>query len=155
MRCLSPVSRLKTVLLPEFGLPTTAMLALGCRLTEMSDNGIRVSVALVTGLVRREAKATGLLLAERNTAAKKAKFHRITTECTSGKLDFGALDQAKNHQPLNLRVGRIDGCNNAFLAPFQRCERLTIAIHLVPAFAAKYQFFQRFTLFDVNDNDSH
>ena len=50
MRWRRPVSLLNSVLLPELGLPTTAMLAAGCRLTEMSDIGIRVSDGLVTGL---------------------------------------------------------------------------------------------------------
>lgn len=136
MRCLRPVSRLKTVLLPEFGLPTTAMLALGSRRTEMSDKGMRVSVALVNGLARRDGKAPGLLLAERNTATEQTELHRITAECAACEFDFGTFHKAKHHQALDQRVRRIDCCDDPFLATFQGCERFAITVHSMSAFNA-------------------
>jgi len=134
MRCLRPVSRLKTVLLPELGLPTTAMLATGCRLTEMSDSGIRVSVALVTRLLRRDGKAACLLLAERDATTEQAEFHRVTAQRTAGQFDLGALDEPQHHQALDLRVADIDCSNDPFLAPFHGCECFTVTVHSVPAF---------------------
>ena len=105
---------------------------------------MRVSAALVNGLWRREAEASGLLLAQRDTAAKQAEFHRITANCTAGQRDFSALDQAEHHQPLNLRIGRINGRDNAFLASFQCIKCHAIIIHLCAAFLANSLFFSGF-----------
>jgi len=70
------------------------MLAEGRRLTEMSDNGIRVSDVLVTGLEGRDGEAARLLLAQGNTTTKQAEFHRVAAQRTAREFNLGTLNKA-------------------------------------------------------------
>ena len=84
MRCLKPVSRLKSVLFPEFGRPTTAMLVAARRLTEISLAGTRISRCLVTGCDEDNLEAPRLLLAQRDAAAKEPEFERVAPQSSTG-----------------------------------------------------------------------
>ena len=98
------------------------MLAVGCRLTEMSDMGMRVSEALDTRLEGRDGKAARLLLAQGNAAPEQPEFHRVATYGGTGELDFRALDKTQRHQALHLRISRVDRRDDAFLSAFQGRE---------------------------------
>jgi hypothetical protein len=111
-----PVSRLNSVLLPELGLPTTAMLADGRRRTGIWSADNRVTDSLLTLLGRRYGEVLCLLATQGNRIAEHPEFQGIATYGSACKLYFGALDQTQNHQPLNVRVSRVNVINDVFPA---------------------------------------
>src|SRR5210317_1184628 len=105
MRCRSPVRRLNRVLLPELGLPTTAMLASARRLTGIWLAGTRISLVLVTARrYRGHGELPGLLLAKRDTATEQPELHGIAAKRGARQLDDRALDETERHEALDLRV---------------------------------------------------
>ena len=75
-----PVSRLKSVLLPELGLPTTAILADGRRRTETWSAGTRVTPCLATFPGGRDRETLSLLTAERDGVAEHAEFDGVAAD---------------------------------------------------------------------------
>src|SRR5210317_623954 len=101
MRCRSPVRRLNRVLLPELGLPTTAMLASARRLTGIWLAGTRISLLLVTARrYRRHGELPGLLLAKRDTSTEQPEFHGITTERGARQFHDHPFHETERHQAL-------------------------------------------------------
>jgi hypothetical protein len=148
---LSPVSRLNSVLFPELGLPTTAMLASERLATVISLAGMRVSAGLVTSRYGCHLEETGVLLAQRNAVAKEAEFYRVTPDCRARVLDLGALDEPQHHEALNLRIGRVDCLDDTFFAPSQGSECAAVDCH----FASNPLISRHFHDDGLNDNDSH
>jgi hypothetical protein len=107
------------VLLPEFGVPTTTMLASACLRRGMSSRNTRVSEALVTAVAACHSEVTGLLASQRDAAAKEPKFHWVAAKRGTGKFDISTLNETQHHQALNLWIRGINGLNRAGLAPFQ------------------------------------
>ena len=105
------------------------MLASGCRLTEMSLRGIRVSVASITELVSRDTEVPGLFLTQGYPGAEQAELHRVTADRSAGQFDLGTFDQAEHHQTLNERIRGIDRGNCALLTALQRCESCAVDAH--------------------------
>ena len=151
MRCFSPVSRLNSVLFPELGVPTTAMLASLRFATVMSLTGTRVSEGLVPSHYRCNFEKTGMLLSQRNAVAEQPEFNRVATDCRTRMLDLCSLDEAENHETQNLGVRGVNSLDNTFLAAFQGCERVTVECHR----AIISLIFRDFPDDCINDNDSH
>ena len=151
MRCFSPVSRLNSVLFPELGVPTTAMLASLRFATVMSLTGTRVSEGLVTSHYRCNFEKTGMLLSQRNAVAEEPEFNRVSTDCRTRMLDLGSFNETEDHEALNLWVRRVNSLDDAFLAAFKGCERVTVDCHK----AIISLIFRDFPDNCINDNDSH
>lgn len=94
MRCRNPVSRLNKVLFPEFGVPTTAMLASRCPLIGIWLAGMRVSLSLVTGPDGRNREMSRLLPTQRYATTEQPEFKRVAAQCRTPELDFRAFDEA-------------------------------------------------------------
>ena len=112
---------------------------------------MRVSEGLVTSPYRRNLEEPGVLLAERNAVAKQPEFNRVSADRGARVLDLGALDEPENHKSLHLRVRSINGFDDASLAAFQGCERVTVESHI----ATIWLIFGHFPDNCRNDNDSH
>jgi len=93
----------------------------------------------------------GVLLAQGYAVAEQAELYGVSTDRRARMLDFGALDEAQNHESLHLRIGRIHSLDDAFLAAFQGCERVTVESHELTICL----IFRHFPDNCRNDNDSH
>jgi len=71
----------------------------------------------------------GVFLPQGNAVAEKPEFDRIAADGGACMFDHGALDQAQDHEALHLRIRRVDGPDDAFLAAFQRCESMSVICH--------------------------
>jgi hypothetical protein len=88
---------LKSVLLPEFGLPTTAMLADGFRRCDIWSAGTRVTDSLLTLSGWGNGEMPCLFAAQRNRVTEHPEFKRITTNGRTRQLYLNAFYQSEDH----------------------------------------------------------
>jgi len=62
----------------------------------------------------------GVLTPQRYGIAKHPEFHWITADGGAGKLNFGTLDEAQNHQALHDGIAAIDLLDDVFSTAFKR-----------------------------------
>jgi hypothetical protein len=74
-------------------------------------------------------EVTGMFLPQGNAAAEQAEFDRVAADGGTGMLYLGALDEAEDHEALNLRIRGIDCLDDAFLAAFESRECAAVGIH--------------------------
>ncbi len=70
-----------------------------------------------------------VFLAQGNTTSKQAKFHRIAADCRTLVFDLGTFYETQHHEPLYLRIHRINEIDDALLTAFQGRQGITVDCH--------------------------
>ncbi len=70
-----------------------------------------------------------VFLAQGNTTSKQAKFHGIAADRGALVLDLGTFDQTQHHEPLDLRIHRVNEFYGALLTAFQGSQGVTVDCH--------------------------